>query len=303
MVARAGNRLNAGSVRRASASLAFVLVGASAMTACQAGPVSGDAAVPPSTAPAVVSASVTARPVAPVVPEPAAPPTVTPSPDAPGGLSRPADAEGPYRISRVVDGDTDKVSINGRTVTLRLIGIDTPETKDPRKPVQCFGEQASARAAQLLTGRSVWLEYDSTQDRRDRYGRSLVYVWLDGHTMFNELMVREGYAHEYTYDLPYRYQQRFRDAQVRRAERTARVCGTRRRAPATRTGPRTPSAPWAPTPPPTSAAAATPAMGSDGAVYYASCAAVRTAGKAPLLRGQPGYRSKLDGDRDGVACE
>ena len=292
--------------------MALVLVSASAVAACQAGPVSGDAAAPPATAPAVASASVTARPVAPVVPEPAASspvasePPVTPSPDASGGLSRPADAEGPYRVSRVVDGDTDKVAINGRTVTLRLIGIDTPETKDPRKPVQCFGEQASARAAQLLTGRSVWLEYDPTQDRRDRYGRSLVYVWLDDHTMFNELMVREGYAHEYTYELPYRYQQQFRDAQA--AARTGQrglwspsTCAGDTDQPADTIGAVAPTALPTPAQPMTSAAA--PSVGSDGAVYYASCAAVRTAGKAPLLRGQPGYRSKLDGDRDGVACE
>ncbi len=285
--------MNGGSIRRASASLVFVLVGASAMTACQTGPVSGDAALPPATAPVASSAGVTARPVA-------------PSPDAPDGLSRPADAEGPYRISRVVDGDTDKVTVNGRTVTLRLIGIDTPETKDPRKPVQCFGEQASARAAQLLTGRSVWLEYDSTQDRRDRYGRDLVYVWLDAHTMFNELMVREGYAHEYTYDLPYRYQQQFRAAQSAASDGqqglwNPSTCAGDTDQPAEAIGDVAPSP--TPTPTVTPTTAAIPSTGEDGAAYYASCAAVRSAGKAPLLRGQPGYRSKLDGDHDGVACE
>ncbi len=122
------------------------------------------------------------------------------------GLTRPADAKGPYPITDVVDGDTDKIDIDGRTVKLRLIGIDTPETKDPDKPVECFGPQASARAEQLLTGRSVWIQYDATQNRRDIYGRDLVYVWLDAHTMFNEVMVSTGYAHEYTYKRPYLYQ-------------------------------------------------------------------------------------------------
>jgi micrococcal nuclease len=71
------------------------------------------------------------------------------------GPTRPADAKCPYTLTRVVDGDTDKVSINGRSVTLRLIGIDTPETKHPIKPVQCFGKEASARANALLTGHKV----------------------------------------------------------------------------------------------------------------------------------------------------
>jgi endonuclease YncB( thermonuclease family) len=129
------------------------------------------------------------------------------------GLTRPADAKGPYAITRVVDGDTDKVSIDGRSVTLRLIGIDTPETNNPRKPVQCFGNEASTRAKALLTGRKIWIQYDTSQDHKDRYDRDLVYVWLDGHTMFNQVMVREGFAHEYTYDRAYRYQAQFRTAQ------------------------------------------------------------------------------------------
>jgi hypothetical protein len=80
----------------------------------------------------------------------------------------------------------------------------TPETKHPSKPVQCFGKEASARAEALPTGRKVWIQYDTSQDHRDRYSRDLVYRWLDDHTMFNEVMVREGFAHEYTYDLAYR---------------------------------------------------------------------------------------------------
>jgi Staphylococcal nuclease homologue len=56
---------------------------------------------------------------------------------------------------------------------------DTPETKHPSKPVQCFGKGASDRAKALLTGRKIWIQYDTSQDHRDRYGRDLVYVWLD----------------------------------------------------------------------------------------------------------------------------
>ena len=126
-----------------------------------------------------------------------------------------ADTSGPYPVTQVVDGDTIKVRRDGRILKVRLIGMDTPEIRDPRKPVQCFGREASAEAHRLLDDRQVRLETDPSQDRYDKYGRLLAYVWLPGDppVLFNELVIRLGYAHEYTYDLPYRYQQRFRAAQ------------------------------------------------------------------------------------------
>lgn len=130
-----------------------------------------------------------------------------------------------YRVIEVVDGDTVKVSKDGRTETLRLIGIDTPEVVDPRKPVQCFGREASARAKELLSAQRVRIAEDPTQDTRDKYGRLLVYLWLEDGTFFNLQMVQEGYAHEYTYDVPYRHQTDFRAAQ-----QEARNAGRRQRA-------------------------------------------------------------------------
>ena len=105
--------------------------------------------------------------------------------------------------------------------TIRVIGIDTPETVDPRRPVQCFGAEASARAHALLDGKSVSLEFDPSQGREDRYGRTLAYVWLPSGRSFNETMIAEGYAHEYTYDTPYRYQHAYQQAETeaRRADR------------------------------------------------------------------------------------
>ncbi|ACZ43622.1 Micrococcal nuclease [Thermobaculum terrenum ATCC BAA-798] len=120
--------------------------------------------------------------------------------------------EGPYKVARVVDGDTIRVIINGEEETVRLIGIDTPETVDPRKPVECFGREASAAAKRMLEGKQVYLEEDPTQGKRDRYGRLLAYVWVD-HTLFNLWMIRQGYAHEYTYDEPYKYRDEFRAAE------------------------------------------------------------------------------------------
>jgi micrococcal nuclease len=135
-----------------------------------------------------------------------------------GRSPTPLGLDGPVTVVRVVDGDTIKVS-NGET--LRLIGVDTPETVDPRAPVQCFGREASARAHTLLDGASVRLEYDPTQGRYDRYGRTLAYVWLADGRLYNETIIAEGYAHEYTYAIPYRYRARFRAAEraAREAER------------------------------------------------------------------------------------
>ncbi len=130
----------------------------------------------------------------------------------------PDSASGPYDVERVVDGDTVRLT-NGDSV--RLIGIDTPETVDPRKPVQCFGEEASEYARDLLDGESVYLELDPTQGDLDRYGRVLAYVWLPDGRHVNEEMVAQGYAHEYTYELPYRYQDEFQaaEAEARDADR------------------------------------------------------------------------------------
>ncbi len=122
------------------------------------------------------------------------------------------------RIVKVVDGDTIDVQLNGQTVRLRLIGINTPESVDPRRPVECFGKQASDRAKQLLTGQTVLLENDPSQQDRDQYDRLLRYVWFPDGRFFNFEMVVQGYAYEYTYNVPYKYQSAFKKAQ-RYAER------------------------------------------------------------------------------------
>lgn len=128
--------------------------------------------------------------------------------------SEPANKVQYYQVVSVTDGDTFKVNIAGKTETLRLIGINTPETVDPRKPVECFGKEASNRAKQLLIGKKVRLEGDSTQDERDKYGRLLRYAWLEDGTFFNKAMISGGYAYEYTYDTPYKYQAEFKQAQT-----------------------------------------------------------------------------------------
>lgn len=123
-----------------------------------------------------------------------------------------------YRVLKVVDGDTFDVEINGKTERLRMIGIDTPETVDPRKSVQCFGKEASNKAKELLGGQFVTLESDPTQGDRDKYGRLLRYAFLSDGTNYGLLMISQGYAHEYTYSLPYKYQKEFKQAEVEARE-------------------------------------------------------------------------------------
>lgn len=99
-------------------------------------------------------------------------------------------------VERVVDGDTIVLRGGER---VRLIGIDTPETKDPRRGVQCFGKEASRRTSTLLpAGEKVRLVYDV--ERHDRYDRTLAYVYRAGDGLFvNAALVRDGYASAYTY--------------------------------------------------------------------------------------------------------
>ena len=118
-----------------------------------------------------------------------------------------------YAVDSVVDGDTIKININGTVKTLRLIGIDTPETVDPRKAVQCFGKEASNKAKELLIGKKVCIEQDLTQGEFDKYGRTLVYVYREDGLFFNKYMIEQGYAYEYTYNTPYKFQADFKELQ------------------------------------------------------------------------------------------
>jgi len=138
-----------------------------------------------------------------------------PLPTAREGAAAPTAPSGSplYAVIEVVDGDTIAILRDGRREPIRLIGIDSPETRDPRTVVECFGREASVRAKTLLVGQRVRIATDPTQDERDRYDRLLAYVWLEDGTFVNQAMVAEGFAYEYTYDAPYRYQAEFKAAQ------------------------------------------------------------------------------------------
>ena len=107
-------------------------------------------------------------------------------------------------VERVVDGDTIRVQGVG---SVRLIGVDTPETVDPRKPVQRFGVEASEFTRRLAEAKVVRLEFD--WQRTDKYGRTLAYVYLPDGAMLNAEIIRQGYGFAYT-TYPFKLAEEFR---------------------------------------------------------------------------------------------
>lgn len=194
---------------------------------------------------------------------------------------------GSVKVTEVVDGDTIRVNLDGKSTSVRIIGIDTPETKDPSKPgVQCGGDEATQRAVQLLEGQEVTLVPDASQDQEDRYGRKLAYVTLPDGSDYGQTVLSEGFAQEYTYDKAYAKQ-----AEYQAAEATAQAnnAGIWSGSCAIGQNTQAPAAPAAPA--------------EDGSVYFKNCDEAHAAGYHDIAEGSPGYRGALDRNKDGVACE
>ncbi|MFH1620635.1 MAG: thermonuclease family protein [Patescibacteria group bacterium] len=102
-------------------------------------------------------------------------------------------------VMRVVDGDTliAKLDDENKEFTIRLLGVNTPETVDPRKPVECFGKEASDFAKKTLNGKRIRLDADTQADERDKYDRLLRNVFTDEGMDLNAELVRQGYAYAY----------------------------------------------------------------------------------------------------------
>ena len=135
------------------------------------------------------------------------------APTSPGAVG----PSGPIQrgtVTRIVDGDTIHVEIDGVRFRVRYIGIDTPERRQPGSPVEWMAREAAAANERLVAGRTVVLERDVSDV--DRFGRLLRYVWLedpDGWLLVNDELVRLGFAHAVTYPPDVRYQERFLAAQ------------------------------------------------------------------------------------------
>jgi micrococcal nuclease len=148
--------------------------------------------------------------------KPATPPPVKPATPAPAQPQTQV-----TKVERVIDGDTLLLS-TGEEV--RLIGVDTPETKHPRKPVEYFGKEASAFTKQLVEGKEVRLEFDV--QRKDLYKRTLAYVYV-GETMLNAELVRQGYAQVATFPPNVKYQELFLMLQREAREANRGLWGTK----------------------------------------------------------------------------
>ncbi|MCU6792546.1 thermonuclease family protein [Paenibacillus sp. WQ 127069] len=233
---------------------------------------------------------------APVTIQPASPLSMAPSTD-----KKLVDAH----VTRVIDGDTFEVSINGKKETVRMILVDTPETKKPNTPIQPFGEEASAFTKATLEGKDVKLERDVSE--RDKYKRLLYYVYL-GDKMFNEILLEKGLARVATFPPDVKYVDQFRAIQKIAQEAKLGIWSLENYATDKGFDDSKSKKDAADKPKefethkPTSAVEPkeTPAASS---VHYNNCTEVKKAGKAPLHRGDPGYSSKLDRDNDGIACE
>ena len=118
-------------------------------------------------------------------------------------------ADTAYKVLEVIDGDTVKLNYNGKATNFRLIGVDTPETVHPNKPVEAFGKEASEFTRNLLLGESVYLRFDA--ERTDKYGRQLAYLYRASDGLFVNLeIVKQGFGHAYT-RFPFKHMALFLD--------------------------------------------------------------------------------------------
>lgn len=212
-----------------------------------------------------------------------------------------------HKVERVVDGDTVRASVDGKSESIRVIGINSPESTTR---TECFGSAASKKAKEFLEGKWIQLEKDTSQSDRDKYGRLLRYVWFDSGTDFGRRMIEEGYAYEYTYDIPYSKQAEYRETQKYAEKRShglwsAGTCDGKRTKPAPKlTAPK--PQPVAPAPAPRPKPAPAPRSNCDpnytpcvpNVSYDLDCAdigfSVRVIGSDP---------HRFDGDDDGYGCE
>ncbi|MBR8661197.1 thermonuclease family protein [Brevibacillus sp. NL20B1] len=242
--------------------------------------------------------------------------TSAPTTAAPTQQSEVVPARIQAKVTEVVDGDTFKVTINGKEETVRMLLIDTPETKHPDKPVQPFGPEASKFTKELLTEKSVELEKDVSE--RDKYGRLLAYVYVNDQSV-QEKLLEKGLARVAVYPPNVKNVDKYRDIQAKAQkagvgiwaienytqedgfhEEVVKKNGPGPGKSTTTTQVQTQKRKPEPTQQP-QIEQTVEQIRND--VFYANCSEARAAGAAPLYRGDPGYRQKLDRDNDGIACE
>lgn len=205
------------------------------------------------------------------------------------------------KVVNVVDGDTFKIE-SGETV--RLIGVDTPETVHPSKPVQCYGKEASQKTEELIEGKEIKLEKDVSET--DRYNRLLRYAYI-GDVFVNEYLVREGYAMSSSYPPDVKYQAKFVEAQKKAQEENKGLwntssCPTPTPKPITTPKPTTVSTYSQPAP----TSAPNTSGGTTNGSYTCSCSKtcsqMSSCAEAQYQLNVCGCSAR-DADDDGIACD
>lgn len=134
-------------------------------------------------------------------------------------------APGYYRVTDFADGDTISVDMNGQIERIRMIGVDTPETHDPRKAVQCYGEAASAFTKQLIGNQPVRLASDPLSTNRDRYNRLLRYAYLPDGRLVEAEIIKQGFGFAYT-SFPFGKSDEFKQLQASAQSQNAGLWGS-----------------------------------------------------------------------------
>lgn len=195
------------------------------------------------------------------------------------------------RVIKTIDGDTVNIDMDKKTWSVRLIGLDAPEAHDPRKPVQCFAKEATNRLKDILDGKMIFLEADSTQGDKDKYNRLLRYLFLEDGTNINELMLSEGFAHEYTYNLPYKYRDDFKQAEIEARESKRGLWADGACTDGSEANSVLPAA-----------TSSLEIEGNYSCGAKSKCSEMKTCAEAKFYLNTCGL-SRLDGDKDGTPCE
>lgn len=212
-------------------------------------------------------------------------------------------------LVKVVDGDTVKLNYKGKVATFRLLLIDTPETKDPRKPVQKYGPEASAFTTKMMTNaKKIEVEFDKGQ-KTDKYGRYLAYVYADG-VMVNNALVRDGLARvKYVYPPNNTYEKMIRESEAKAKTEKLNIWSEENAVNTSLTSAKNikTAKHTATTKKSITHYSSKKSKKSSRAKakkeYFKNCTALRKKYPHGVRKGHPAYQPKLDRDKDNYACE
>ncbi len=219
-------------------------------------------------------------------------------------------------VKEVVDGDTIKVVYKGKQETVRMILIDTPETKHPNKCVQLYGPEASAYTKKYLLDQSKTISIELDKDTRDPYDRLLAYVYVND-TMFNELLVQNGLARITVFEPNTKYLEKLQAVETKakaakkgiwsNASAIKGGCAPKAATPApAKPAPAKPAPKTAPVvvkPAPKPAPKVAPKATAPKKESFKNCTELRKKYPKGVKKGHPAYENKHDRDKDGWACE